>query len=90
MEDITLDNYPICESCIQGKMTKASFLGVGHRAVDLLEVIYNDVCGPLNHAILDGSTYFVTFTDDKSRYGYVYLMRHKSEILKISKYFETK
>ena len=23
--------------------------------------------------------YFITFTDDFSRYGYIYLMRHKSE-----------
>ena len=23
--------------------------------------------------------YFITFTDDYNRYGYVYLMRHKSE-----------
>ena len=26
-----------------------------------------------------GYEYFITFTDDYSRYGYVYLMRHKSE-----------
>ena len=26
-----------------------------------------------------GYQYFMTFTDDLSRYGYIYLMRHKSE-----------
>src|SRR5947199_541188 len=26
-----------------------------------------------------GHSYFITFTDDFSRYGYVYLLRHKSE-----------
>ena len=26
-----------------------------------------------------GERYFVTFTDDFSRYGYVYLMKHKHE-----------
>jgi hypothetical protein len=26
-----------------------------------------------------GFQYFVTFTDDFSRYGYIYLMSHKSE-----------
>jgi transposase InsO family protein len=26
-----------------------------------------------------GFQYFITFTDDFSRYGYIYLMRHKSE-----------
>ncbi|XP_042446565.1 uncharacterized protein LOC122031527 [Zingiber officinale] len=33
-------------------------------------------------------TYFVTFTDDLSRYGYVYLMRHKSETLDKFKEFK--
>ena len=26
-----------------------------------------------------GFRYFITFTDDYSRFGYVYLMRHKSD-----------
>jgi hypothetical protein len=26
-----------------------------------------------------GFQYFITFTDDFCRYGYIYLMRHKSE-----------
>ena len=50
IENLTLDLYPICESCIQRKMTKAPFQGVGHRAGYLLDLIHNDVCGPLNHA----------------------------------------
>ena len=27
----------------------------------------------------DGYRYFLTFTDDLSIYGYIYLMKHKSE-----------
>jgi len=34
-----------------------------------------------------GFQYFVTFTDDLSRYGYVYLMRHKSETFEKFKEF---
>ena len=30
---------------------------------------------------------FITFTDDLSRYGYVYLMKHKSESFEIFKWF---
>ena len=87
IQDLTIEPYPICESCIQGKMTKAPFLGVGHRVNDLLELVYSDVCGPLNRVTHDGSTYFVTFTDDKSRFGYVYLMKHKSETFQKFKIF---
>jgi predicted transcriptional regulator len=32
----------------------------------------------------------MTFTDDFSRYGYIYLMRHKSELFKKFKEFQNK
>ncbi|KAK4383810.1 hypothetical protein Sango_2721700 [Sesamum angolense] len=39
-----------------------------------------DVCGPLNTQARDRFSYFITFTNDHSWYGYVYLMRYKSEV----------
>jgi transposase InsO family protein len=60
-------------------MTKAPFTKQGERENDLLDLIHSDVCGPMSIGARDGSRYFVTFTDDLSRYGYGYLMRHKSE-----------
>ena len=33
-----------------------------------------------------GYHYFLTFTDDLSRYGYIYLMKHKSEIEKFKEF----
>ncbi|KAG8490824.1 hypothetical protein CXB51_013933 [Gossypium anomalum] len=47
-----------------------------------------DVCGPINTQARGGFHYFITFTDDFSRYGYVYLMRHKSEALEKFKEFK--
>ncbi|KAJ9567120.1 hypothetical protein OSB04_003086 [Centaurea solstitialis] len=70
------DNY---ESCLSGKMTKEPFNKDNERASDLLEIVHTDVCGPFSHEAGGGYRYFITFTDDFSRYGYVYLMRHKSE-----------
>jgi hypothetical protein len=32
--------------------------------------------------------YFINFTDDISRYGYIYLMRHKSELFEKFKEFQ--
>ncbi|KAK8636264.1 hypothetical protein V6N13_004968 [Hibiscus sabdariffa] len=46
-----------------------------------------DVCGPMNTQAIGGFHYFITFTDDFSRYGYIYLMRHKSEALEKFKEF---
>ena len=37
------------------------------------------MCGPFNIQARGGYEYFVTFTDDHSCFGHVYLMRHKSE-----------
>ncbi|KAL0411078.1 UNVERIFIED_CONTAM: hypothetical protein Slati_3697500 [Sesamum latifolium] len=42
-------------------------------------LVHTDVCGPLSIPARGGFSYFITFTDDHSRYGYVYLMRYKSE-----------
>ncbi|KAK8633903.1 hypothetical protein V6N13_014737 [Hibiscus sabdariffa] len=69
------------------KMTKAPFNGKGERASDLLGLIHSDVCGPMNTQARGGFHYFITFTDDFSRYGYIYLMHHKSEALKKFKEF---
>jgi transposase InsO family protein len=55
------------------------FSGFPERASDLLELIHTDVCGPMSTTARGGYQYFITFTDGLSRYGYVYLMKHKSE-----------
>ncbi|GKA64947.1 retrotransposon protein, putative, ty1-copia subclass [Tanacetum coccineum] len=36
----------------------------------------------------EGASYFITFTDDFSRYGYVYLMKHKHEVFETFKVFQ--
>ncbi|KAK8971909.1 hypothetical protein V6N11_027676 [Hibiscus sabdariffa] len=77
----------VCESCLLGKMTKAPFNGKGERTSDLLGLIHSDVCGPMNTQVRGGFHYFITFTDDFSRYVYIYLMRHKSEALEKFKEF---
>ena len=61
-----------------GKMTKMPFSGTMERATDLLEIIHTEVCGPMNVEARGGYRYFLTFIDDLSRYGYIYLMKHKN------------
>ena len=60
-------------------MTKSPFSRHGERAMELLGIIHTDVCGPMSIQARSGYLYFITFTDDYSRYVYVYRMRHKSE-----------
>jgi hypothetical protein len=61
------------------KMTRTPFTGTVERASDLLGIIHTDVYGPMSVTTRNGYHYFVTFTDDLSRYGYIYLMKHKYE-----------
>ncbi|KAL0434589.1 UNVERIFIED_CONTAM: Transposon Ty2-B Gag-Pol polyprotein [Sesamum radiatum] len=60
-------------------MTKKPFVGQSAIANGLLDLVHTDVCGPFSIPARGGFSYFITFTDDHSRYGYVYLMRYKSE-----------
>nr|GEY48070.1 retrotransposon protein, putative, Ty1-copia subclass [Tanacetum cinerariifolium] len=58
------------------------------RAKDLLDLIHTDVCGPFRIVLRQGSSYFVFFTDDFSRYGYVYVLKHKHEVFETFKMFQ--
>ncbi|GKB07219.1 retrotransposon protein, putative, ty1-copia subclass, partial [Tanacetum coccineum] len=40
------------------------------------------------HVSRQGASYFITFTDDYSRYGYVYLLKHKHEVFETFKVFK--
>ena len=71
-----------------GKMTKSPFTGRRERAGDLLGLIHTDVCGPMSTVARGGYPYFITFTDDHSRFSYVYLMRHKSDSFEKFKVFQ--
>ena len=72
-------SYVTYEPCLHGKLTNSQFSGTGERATELLELIHSDVCGPMSTHAIGGYSYFITFTDDFSKYGYVYLMKYKSE-----------
>ncbi|KAL0405206.1 UNVERIFIED_CONTAM: hypothetical protein Slati_3834500 [Sesamum latifolium] len=79
LEIDNLDHLPTCESCLKGKMTKKPFVGQSAITNGLLDLVHTDVCGPLSIPARGGFSYFINFIDDHSRYGYVYLMRYKSE-----------
>ena len=53
----------------------------------MLELVHSDVCDPMSTQEKGGYEYFITFTDDYSRYGYVYLMKRKSEAFEKFKEF---
>ena len=89
LESLDYESLGTCEPCLMGKMTKTPFSGTMDRANDLLEIIDIDVCGPMGVEARGEYRYFLTFTNDLSRYGYIYLMKHKSEIFEKFKEFQS-
>ena len=79
---------PQCEGCLAGKSTRKPF-GKAVRATFPLELIHSDICGPMNVRARHGAYYFITFIDDYTRYGQVYLIAHKSDALDCFKRFVT-
>jgi hypothetical protein len=53
-----------------------------------LELIHTDIYDPFPIEYVDGFDSFITFTDDYSRYGYIYLIKHRSESLNKFKIFK--
>ena len=69
-------------------MTKRSFTAKGVKAKGFLDLIHLDLCGPFSVHARGGYEYFITFTNDYSRYGHVYLMKKKCEALDKFKEFK--
>ena len=60
-----------CVDCIKGKFAKQIKKDGAKRSSRLLKLIHTDICGPFNVRSVDGFSYFITFTDDSSRYRYI-------------------
>ena len=58
------DGFLVCESCLEGKITKRSFNAKCRKAQELLELVHTDVCGPMSNQAKGGYEYFITFTND--------------------------
>jgi hypothetical protein len=56
----------------------------------VLEIIHIDICGPFPIRTVNGFDSFITFTDDYSRYGYIYPIRERSQALDKFKQFKGK
>jgi hypothetical protein len=87
LQSLDFESFDTCEACLIGKMAKTPFNGYVEQASELLEIIHTNVCRPISVPARGGFHYFVTFTYDLSRYGYIYLLRQKSETFEKFKEF---
>ena len=80
-----------CDACIfaHTKCLPVSKPRTSVPAQNFGDIIHTDVWGPAPVATRARKQYFVTFTDDTTRYTVIYLMRTKDEVLKTYKSFES-
>ena len=76
-----------CVDCILEKLTKTKKTSAT-RSGGLLEVMHTKISRPYSSTFC-GNKYFLTFINDFSRYGYVYLIKEKSDVLEKFKIFKT-
>ena len=70
-----------CETCIKAKHTRKSLPKESSSYTSLpLELVHSDLCGPFPSSF-NGGRYFITFMDDYTRFGKVYVLKSKSDAL---------
>lgn len=69
-----------CEYCIYGKQNQVRFPSAVTRARWILELIYNDVFGPVPILSLGGSVYYVSSIDYFSIKTCLYFIKNKSKV----------
>ena len=79
----------ICIEYIKRKQTNVKRIGA-NKSSGVLELVHIDICGPFPMASWNGQQYFITFIDDYSHYGYLYLIHEKSQSLDVFKSYKAK
>jgi len=79
-----------CEACIYARATRVlmSKPRISVPAQSFGDEVHTDVWGPASTSTVKGRRYFVTFTDDATRYTVVYLLKTKDQVLKSYKSYE--
>jgi hypothetical protein len=59
-------DFDFCEHCVYGKQNWVRFPSSVMRAEGILQLVHNDVFGPMSIPSLGKSMYYVSFIDDFS------------------------
>ena len=73
------NDVSFCEACIGGKHHRFPFEASQSQTKEQLEHVHTDVCGKINEKSIGGAEYFISFTDDKTRYTWIYPMQTQDQ-----------
>jgi histone deacetylase 1/2 len=71
----------ICDSCQMAKSHQLPYSSSHEISKSPLDLIYSDVWGPAPESV-GRNKYYVSFIDDHSKYTWIYLLRHKSDVFR--------
>jgi transposase InsO family protein len=82
--------HDLCDNCVVVKQTReiTPKMASRPRAAKPLQLIHLDLCREIRPTSLGGNHYFVTFTNDYSKFTWIYFMRSKSQTLKYFRIFK--
>jgi hypothetical protein len=87
ISNCSLDFY-FYEHCLYRKQNQVRFPSGATRAEEILQLVHNDVFGPMSIPSLGKSVYYVSFIDDFSRNIWIYFLRKKYEVFDRFKEFK--
>jgi hypothetical protein len=82
-------DFNFCEHCVYGNHNQARLPFGATRAEGILQLVHNDVFGPVSVPSLGKYVYYVSFIDDFSRNTWIYFLRKKSEVFDMFKEFKS-
>lgn len=82
--------HSLCEICPLAKQQHLPFNKSISVASEIFDLIHCDVWGPFSPSTNQGYKYFLTIVDDCSRFVWIFLMQHKSDVASIlNQFFNT-
>jgi hypothetical protein len=75
----SMSNKHVCDACQQGKIHQLPYAHSIVISSEPMQLMYSDVWGPAPTSV-GRHTYYVSFIDDHSKFVWIYLLRHKSEV----------
>ncbi|XP_021629650.1 uncharacterized protein LOC110627609 [Manihot esculenta] len=80
----------VCSNYQFGKWHEHSFpKDQVRRAIEKLEIVYTNMCGPMSVPSLSQNKYFILFINDLTRMTWVYFLSSKSQVFNVFKKFKT-
>ena len=80
---VKYNNSFVCEVCHFAKQKRLSFPISTSKSKKYFDLIHVDIWGPYSIPSIHGHKYFLTIVDDYSGYTWIFLLKQKSEVVKV-------